>query len=246
MNSPVRPLLQALAERILANLDKIEAVAAASEEPNPDRPVYSDTQLLISLLGVLVFPHERAPDALGELLKGYNDLSDVVNIRYRRGNYIEDPCSIKSLPRLLRNSIAHFNVLPLKENGRFSGVRVWNKDEAGNVTLVADLAFDVLRNLARHILGELAQLKHDKNLHDPEDPLDESGKLKIEFMENELKKPPGISNSVWTPFFIACNGDMDWAKEEMDKALKERTKLIERVRNRTAKTHHDRKERPCC
>jgi hypothetical protein len=41
-----------------------------------------------------------------------------------------NPSSIKSLPKLLRNSIAHFNVLPLKENGRFSGVRVWNKDEA--------------------------------------------------------------------------------------------------------------------
>jgi hypothetical protein len=75
------------------------------------------------LLGVLVFPHERTPGALGRLLKNYKALSNVITIEYPKvnGTKIEivgasgerhriDPTSIEDLPRLLRNSIAHFNV----------------------------------------------------------------------------------------------------------------------------------------
>ena len=40
------------------------------------------TSGLFPLLGVLVFPHERAEGALGELLQGYKSLGDVVKIRY--------------------------------------------------------------------------------------------------------------------------------------------------------------------
>jgi hypothetical protein len=47
-------LLAALAERILVNLEAIEKVAPQLGSPGQDRPPYADTQLLISLLGVLV------------------------------------------------------------------------------------------------------------------------------------------------------------------------------------------------
>jgi hypothetical protein len=221
MTSPVGPLLQALAERILANLDAIDAHATRPGEPDQDRAPYSDTQLLISLLGVLVFPHERAPDALGELLQGYNSLGDVVKIRYpnleRPGERIEvcgsdgereltNPSSIKSLPKLLRNSIAHFNLLPLKEKGRFSGVRVWNKDEAGNVTLVADLAFNELRSLARHILDALARQYHSMKLDDPEDPLDESGELKKKSHNASSRRSRPWSRTLSGSAWLKCEG----------------------------------------
>jgi hypothetical protein len=248
MVSPVGPLLQALAKRILANLDTIDKLAPRPGEPDEDRAPYSDTQLLVSLLGVLVFPHERAPDELGELLQGYKPLGDVVKIRYSHlGRPVErievcgsdgerdviNPSSIKSLPKLLRNSIAHFNVLPLEENGRFSGVRVWNKDEAGNVTLVADLAFDQLRSLARHILDALARASRSLKLDDPEDPLDGSGELKKEFTQrSEPKKPPRVTDTLWERLAKGCNGDKNWAKEEMDQAIKERADLITRVRRK--------------
>ena len=39
--------------------------------PESDNPPFADTQLLISLLGILIFPHERTPNALGELFDGY-------------------------------------------------------------------------------------------------------------------------------------------------------------------------------
>ena len=60
--------------------------------------------------------------------------------------------SLSELPTLLRNSIAHFNVLPLNSDGRFAGIRVWNRDLNRKITFVADINFDEFRLLARHVL----------------------------------------------------------------------------------------------
>jgi hypothetical protein len=70
MRYPTGPLLAALASRILSNLDLIEARAPKSGSARQNEPPYADTQLLISLLGVLIFPHEKAPFALGNLAAG--------------------------------------------------------------------------------------------------------------------------------------------------------------------------------
>lgn len=78
---------------------------------------------------------------------------------------------MKNLPRLLRNSIAHFNIRPIDVNGRFGGIRIWNRNQKGQITFVADLDFDAFRPLAEHILHSL----HDREgleLIDPPDRLD--------------------------------------------------------------------------
>ena len=49
MGYPVGPLLAALADRILYNLDLIDEQAPKWGTPEQDQPPYSDTQLLISL-----------------------------------------------------------------------------------------------------------------------------------------------------------------------------------------------------
>ena len=61
-----------------------------------------------------------------------------------------DPRSLKNLPRLLRNSIAHFNIRPIGVDGRFGGIRIWNRNPKGQITFVADLDFDAFRPLAEH------------------------------------------------------------------------------------------------
>ncbi|MBB3020418.1 hypothetical protein FHR70_003499 [Microvirga lupini] len=239
MAYPIGPLLQALAERILANLDLIQSLAPKPGDPDQNRAPYSDTQLLISLLGVLVFPHERAPDALGELLKGYKPLPDAVRIVYpsptELKNGVEitgadgerervDPGSLKNLPRLLRNSIAHFNILPLERDGLFSGVRVWNKDDDGNITLVADLDFEEVRSLARHILKALAQPKRPLRLDDPQDPMQLLGRAPARTTRS--KKPPRVTDTLWAKLVEACDGDAIKAKDELDKAVKEKADQI--------------------
>lgn len=188
MSFPKGSLLSVLAGRVLENLEFIDAAAPHwnPESPESDNPPFADTQLLISLLGILIFPHERTPNALGELLDGYEaPLNDIIRVRYSAegggrvsldgGNgpaEIIDTRSLKELPRLLRNSIAHFNIRPLDLDGRFGGIRIWNRNKRGDITFVADLNFDAFRPLARHILHSL----HDREglaLDDTLDPLDE-------------------------------------------------------------------------
>ena len=149
MGHPVGPLLQTLAERILRNLNDITDRAPKPDGSNMNDPPYADTQLLISLLGVLVFPHERVPGSLGRALHGYPDLGEVVKIRYsaagpkqaqftNEAGELEtiDATHLDQLPRLLRNGIAHFNILPLAEGDRFGGIRIWNEWK-GEITFVA-------------------------------------------------------------------------------------------------------------
>lgn len=187
MSMPDNPLLSALANRILKNLKFIEerapawnAACAASDEPP-----YSDTQLLISLLGVLIFPQERTPQALGQLLEGYpGALEKNITIRHPKSadgvvmiagpdgdDHAIDPKSMKELPRLLRNSIAHFNIRPIgSDDGRFTGVRIWNVNKRSEITFIADLDFDRFRPLAEHILQIL--INHEGlKIDDPTDPL---------------------------------------------------------------------------
>jgi hypothetical protein len=41
----------------------------------------------------------------------------------------------------LRHSIAHFNIRPLDVDGRFGGIRLWNKNPRGGIDFIADLYF---------------------------------------------------------------------------------------------------------
>jgi hypothetical protein len=232
MGYPIGPLLPALAERILANLDLIDDRAAEIRSSDQNRRPYADTQLLISLLGVLVFPHERTPGALGKLLSNYDGLSRVVAIRYSaagadRAEIIGpdgeretvDPTSIRNLPKLLRNSIAHFNIRPIEQNGSFAGIRVWNEDDSGQITLVADLDFAGLRPLARCILSALAAAKSDLRLDDPPDPLEVLAHTRASTAHTP--KAPRIIDHVWKRILIAKGGDYSQAKQYVDKILQQ-------------------------
>jgi hypothetical protein len=232
MGYPVGPLLPVLADRILRNLDLIESMAPKWGTPEQDQPPFSDTQLLMSLLGVLVFPHEKAPNALGEIMRGYQPLHRVLNIVYsRRGdNQIEmigsegetvtvDPTRLPDLPKLLRNSLAHFNVLPVHKEGRFGGIRVWNRDLNGQITFIADVDFDEMRSLARHVLNVLRHQPSDLNLHDPEDPEAEIEAQRRESMVPPTK-PPKLNVDIWNRLLDAHHGDAQKAKETLDRLMK--------------------------
>jgi hypothetical protein len=236
MGYPIGPLLPALAGRILANLDLIDDRAAKLCGSDQNRPPYADTQLLISLLGVLVFHRERTPGALGKLLSNYDSLSRVVTIKYSIAGAgraeitgpdgereTVDPTSIRNLPKLLRNGIAHFNIRPIEQNGRFAGIRVWNEDDSGQITLVADVDFAELRPLARYILGALAAAKSDLRLDDPPDPLDVLAHTRASTADSP--KAPRMIDHVWTRILVANNSDYSQAKQYVDKILQRAIRL---------------------
>jgi hypothetical protein len=239
MGYPVEPLL---ADRILYNLDLIEKLAPKWGSPNQDKPPYSDTQLLISLLGVLIFPHEKASDALGEIMRSYEPLKRVLNIVYSRhgpdrveitdldGDAIMvDPTSLSKLPTLLRNSIAHFNILPRNVDGRFAGIRVWNRDFDRKITFVADIDFDELRLLARHVLTVMRDQRSDLPIDDPNDPM-----IEVRAQQNDAAMPqvktPRFNRDIWEKLVVAHGSDAKAAKITADRLLKREADRLRAVR----------------
>ncbi len=158
MSIPKDQLLSTLAGRVLGNLEFVSNRAPKFDRndlESSDRPPFKDTQLLISLLGVLIFPHECAQNALGDLLDGYEgSFDEIIQVRYSteangrvtltdaEGHSEKvDARSLKELPRLLRNSIAHFNIraLDVHGDGRFSGARIWNRNRTSSPTWILTL-----------------------------------------------------------------------------------------------------------
>lgn len=230
MSFPVGPILSAFAARILANLDHIQALSD-SEAARGEETAYPETQLLVSLLGVLVLPHEHLPGALGALLAEYSNLDEVIRVRYPSGieeeegqNSIAPPLTIEQLPRFLRNSIAHLNILPLKEGNRMSGVRVWNVDDDNRITMVADLDLAALRPLSRHVLSALAEQRRDLKLDDPQDPLLRAHAQGPKGAKRN--KAPRLTDTIWTDLLHACGGDEDAAKIALDRVVRYEAKRL--------------------
>ena len=186
----------------------------------------------MSLLGVLVFPHEKAPNVLGEIIRGYEPLHRVLRVVYsrRNDNMIEitdsegeakfvDPKRLSELPALLRNSVAHFNILPIVKEGRFGGIRIWNRDPNKQITFIADVDFDEMRPLARHVLTVLREQQRDLNLRDPDDPM-----VEIEAQHHERMvppiRPPRLSHDIWKRLLEGHNGDALKAKTTLDRLMK--------------------------
>jgi hypothetical protein len=230
MGYPTGPLLAALADRILANLDLIEAQSPKWGSPRQNEPPYADTQLLISLLGVLIFPHEKAPFALGNLLRDYEPLRHVLKVIYSLHGDKEieftdgdgeavlvNPAIITNLPTLLRNCVAHFNVLPIDRGGRFAGIRIWNRAN-GRITFVADIDFDELRLLARHVLNAVRERRVDVPLEDPHDPMIEVEEQRRKPMPAE-RKLPRPNRDIWERLVEGHGGNAAAAKTTMDRLL---------------------------
>lgn len=89
------------ARRTLANLHFIEA-----NKKQPD--VYEVTQLINSMLGLLVFPKEEFWDTISPI--PLSDIPSIQKMVIRRDTY-KDPCNdLKTLIRHIRNSLSHFRI----------------------------------------------------------------------------------------------------------------------------------------
>jgi hypothetical protein len=180
-------------------------------------------------------------------MKGYKPLKQVLPVIHSRhpGDEIEitgadgeatyiNPSQLKNLPGLLRNSIAHFNILPIgKEGGRFAGVRVWNRAIDGQLTFVADINFDELRSMARHVLMAVRHQREDIELRDPPDPMDEVRSQR----ENppRLGKAPKINGEIWDQFVEGRDGDHVASKISLDRWMKkeaDRLRLVGKASGR--------------
>jgi hypothetical protein len=110
------------ARRTLKNLDFIEENLG-----KPGAEVYEVTQLINSLLGLLVFPQQRFYTSIPAI-----PLHELVQQGWPALETLQGqpPCdNLKDLFRYLRNGIAHFNVeFTSDSNAQIAGIHIWNVD----------------------------------------------------------------------------------------------------------------------
>ena len=130
-------IVRDFALRTKANLRVIEALESAGLE------VYEVTQLVNSLLGLLVFPQQRyfqrIPETPLEILAQQGWPKPLVE-----GDF-PSVRTLKDLMRYLRNAIAHFNFEYLPdERNEIQGMRVWNMHR-GEENWSVELSLDEIR-----------------------------------------------------------------------------------------------------
>lgn len=135
------------AKRTRKNLRAIESLRSTGD-------VFEVTQLVNSMLGLLVFPREefleKIPKVPLETLLAYGWPVPKVREGFTQAAHLGD------LVRYLRNAISHFNI-EFVGNGEneIRSIRVWNTDRGGKKTWEADLGLDELRGIAERFVDLL-------------------------------------------------------------------------------------------
>jgi hypothetical protein len=115
------------AQRTLVNLKFIEKHYTKFRKGEEEIEVYEITQLINSMLGLLVFPKETfwdhlKPIALSEIPKKVNPFNDEDN-----------SIDLRQLIRLIRNSFAHFN-LDIKAGANYIyAIEMHNRSRNGKI-----------------------------------------------------------------------------------------------------------------
>ena len=112
------------ARRTLKNLEFVEQYAAGHSQ-EPDIQVYEVTQLINSMMGLLVFPQQRLYESIPETPLSVLLAEGFPEIHPKIGRLRQD--TLRQLLRYLRNGISHFNVRFISdEHHHLSGLEVWN------------------------------------------------------------------------------------------------------------------------
>jgi hypothetical protein len=137
-------LLRDFARRTRRNLEELRTL----QRSNPKAEVYEVTQLVNSMLGLLVFPQQLYINRIPK-----TPLSDLVSkgwaIPEVRGNYPQVE-NLNQLVRYLRNAISHCNLEFLSDgDGNIRGLTVWNTNPRTKaITWRAELTVDDIEKIA--------------------------------------------------------------------------------------------------
>ena len=133
-------LVSDFADRTRRNLEVIDRL-----KDDPESDVFEVTQLINSMLGLLVFPRENFLDRIPEIplaelkQRGWPQIREITT-----EESFDPPENLRELVRYLRNSIAHLNIEFRPENGVIRGITVW-KMKRGKKNWKASLNLEELR-----------------------------------------------------------------------------------------------------
>ncbi len=158
-------LVYDFANRTRANLDDIEDLAERDESRRvlaSHKQVYEVTQLINSLLGLIVLPQQNyfsdiPKTSLDELKKaGWPQ-------PLMQGTLPKDLRNLNDLMRYVRNSIAHFNIeFTNDDHGQISGLKIWNVNKAKKINWTAELTIIDLKLLLEKFTNLILGLETTK------------------------------------------------------------------------------------
>lgn len=139
-----KKILTDYTERTKKNLLYIEKMV----RNKPDLEIYETTQLINSLLGLLIFPFEESKR--DNIKIPYKTLDTMEEEGWKIPKVVGDfpqVQNLKELIRYLRNSVAHFNIKFLSDEKRqIHGLQVWNIDYHLGINWKAELSVSDLRD----------------------------------------------------------------------------------------------------
>jgi hypothetical protein len=144
-------LIHDFADRTLCNLKFIDQA-----KRNGSNSVFEVTQLINSLLGILVLPAERYLKQIPE-----TPLTELVQQGWPEVRMIKGRSSCRNLRKLIKNlrhAVAHFNIETRSSGGKeITSIVVWNKspNNSNEIRWKAELGIDELRRIADSFLAVL-------------------------------------------------------------------------------------------
>jgi len=134
-----KDLVRDFAERTRANLALVRDAAKTGQN------AYEVTQLMNSMLGLLVFPQQEFYNKIPEtkLVDLENDGWPIPRVR---GSYPQ-VADLKQLERYLKNGIAHFNLRFTEKGGHVDGIIIWNVPPNGKKNWEAELKIEELEGI---------------------------------------------------------------------------------------------------
>ena len=154
-------LVRDFARRTRQNLEFVE-----QHRDDPEIEVYEVTQLINSMLGLLVFPQQKYVDQIPKTALTDLEAKGWPSIKTTKGALPTQ--TLNSLVRHLRNSISHFNIEFLANNqmGTIRGVRLWNTTDGtttGPRNWEAELTLIELRKIADKFIEMLEAGEFEQN-----------------------------------------------------------------------------------
>ena len=134
------------ASRTRTNLEFIEL-----HVDDPRAEVYEVTQLINSLLGLLVFPQQKTIESIPETPLTELEHQGWPRIKMTTG--ASECQTLRQSMRYLRNSVAHFDIEFINDK-RFeiAGIKVWNRNRSGRITWKAYLSVEDVRSITELFL----------------------------------------------------------------------------------------------
>lgn len=146
------PLVRSFAARTRINLEFIEKQQQLGQD------VYEVTQLINSLLGLLIFPQQRFLDAIPKTPLKELEAQGWPEIQITQG---QSECqTLYDLVRYLRNGVAHCNIRFLADHkGELVGLTIWNNNPRQVRNWEARLSIEQLRKITDMFIDTIQEIE---------------------------------------------------------------------------------------